>query len=170
MTKRMAARTAVMVLSIFLSVGWLMEVGHLNLLTEGNPDNREVTMNEKDIELHKRAERTCLMRAQAAKELTIRCMTVARHYGVDHRLKKLREELVEAIEAVDAFEAACLAVKVSGTSPTIERDHLAEELGDVENMIDQIKYLLGIVVWVEVSRNRKMGRQMKRIYEEKHCQ
>ena len=140
-----------------------MEVGHLNLLTEGNPDNREVTMNEKDLELHKQAERTCLMRAQ----LTLQCMTVARHYGVDHQLKKLREELVEAIEAVDAFEAACLAAKVSGTSPTIERDHLSEELGDVENMIDQIKYLLGIVVWVEVSRNRKMERQMKRIFEEK---
>ena len=102
-------------------------------------------MNEKDLELHKRAERTCLMRAQAAKELTIQCMAVARHYG----------------------EAACLAAKVSGTSPTIERDHLAEEIGDVENMIDQIKYLLGIVVWVEVSRNRKMERQMKRILEEK---
>ena len=143
-----------------------MEVGHLNLLTEGNQDNREVTMNEKDLEMHKRAERTCLMRAQAAKELTIQCMAVARHYGVDHQLKKLREELVEAMEAVDAFEAACLAAKVSGTSPTIERDHLAEELGDVENMIDQIKYLLGIVVWVEVSRIRKMQRQLKRIGEE----
>ena len=33
-------------------------------------------MNEKDLELHKRAERTCLMRAQAAKELTIQCMAV----------------------------------------------------------------------------------------------
>lgn len=91
-----------------------MEVGHLNLLTEGKPDNREVTMNEKDLELHKRAERTCLMRAQAAKELTIQCMSVARHYGVDH----------------------------------------------------QLKYLLGIVVWVEVSRMRKMQRQLKRIGEE----
>lgn len=123
-------------------------------------------MNEKDIELHKRAEKTCLMRARAAKDLTIQCMTVARHYGVDHQLKKLREELVEAIEAVDAFEAACLAEKVSGTNPSIEREHLAEELGDVENMIDQIKYLLGIVVWVEVSRIRKMQRQLKRIGEE----
>lgn len=97
MTKRMAARTAVMVLSIFLSVGWLMEVGHLNLRTEGKPNNREVTMNEKDLELHKQAERTCLMRAQAAKELTIRCMTVARHYGVDHQLKKLRGMLGERL-------------------------------------------------------------------------
>ena len=123
-------------------------------------------MNEKDLELHKRAERTCLMRAQAAKELTIQCMAVARHYGVDHQLKKLREELVEAMEAVDAFEAACLAEKASGTNPSIEREHLAEELGDVENMIDQIKYLLGIVVWVEVSRIRKMQRQLKRIGEE----
>ena len=80
--------------------------------------------------------------------------------------EKLREELVEAIEAVDAFESACLAEKVSGTNPSIEREHLAEELGDVENMIDQIKYLLGIVVWVEVSRIRKMQRQLKRIGEE----
>ena len=74
-----------------------MEVGHLNLRTEGKPNNREVTMNEKDLELHKQAERTCLMRAQAAKELTIRCMTVARHYGVDHQLKKLRGMLGERL-------------------------------------------------------------------------
>lgn len=124
-------------------------------------------MNEKDIELSRRAEVACLRRAMATKELYEQCMAVARHYGVDHQLKKLREELVEAIEAVDAFESACLAKKVSGTNPSIEREHLAEELGDVENMIDQIKYLLGIVVWVEVSRNRKMERQMKRIFEEK---
>lgn len=124
-------------------------------------------MNEKDVELFRRAEATCLRRALATKEFTQQFMFVARHYGVDHQLKKLREELVEAIEAVDAFESACLAEKVSGTNPSIEREHLAEELGDVENMIDQIKYLLGIVVWVEVSRNRKMERQMKRIYEEK---
>lgn len=123
-------------------------------------------MNEKDIELSRRAEVACLRRVMATKEIYEQCMAVARHYGVDHQLKKLREELVEAMEAVDAFEAACLAAKVSGTSPTIERDHLAEELGDVENMIDQIKYLLGIVVWVEVSRIRKMQRQLKRIGEE----
>lgn len=101
------------------------------------------------------------------KILCIPAEEILQHYGFDHQLKKLREELVEAIEAVDAFESACLAEKVSGTNPSIEREHLAEELGDVENMIDQIKYLLGIVVWVEVSRNRKMERQMKRIFEEK---
>lgn len=124
-------------------------------------------MNEKDIELFRRAEMVCVRRFRAEESLSVQCMAVARHYGVDHQLKKLREELVEAIEAVDAFESACLAKKVSGTNPSIEREHLAEELGDVENMIDQIKYLLGIVVWVEVSRNRKMERQMKRIFEEK---
>ncbi len=52
------------------------------------------------------------------------------HYGIDHQLEKLKEELIERIETVN---------KIQAEGWTLENIiHFLEELADVENMNEQM--------------------------------
>lgn len=81
--------------------------------------------------------------------------TIADHYGPEHQLEKLKEELRELISAVSDIQLGF----------TQERaDHLAEEIVDVEIMIAQIKVLIPTVEHLNYGwKLMKIGRQLNRI-------
>ena len=79
---------------------------------------------------------------------------IAEHYGLLHQLHKMREELLEAVEAVDDYIA----------DPTEEnKAHMAEELADVSLMTDQIAHLAAIRRAIHRQKEFKMTRQLVRI-------
>lgn len=84
---------------------------------------------------------------------------IARHYGKDHQLLKLSEELMEAAEAADEYR----------TNQTVANLlHLSEELADVRIMVDQMEYLMPkLKVYRKLWRQYKLDRQMERIRKEK---
>jgi len=87
---------------------------------------------------------------------------IADHYGLDNQLEKLQEELKELDEAVSEYQL-----------DRKKLTHLLEEIADVENMVDQIKYLVRktelvtVNVIVESCREEKIERQLERIEKEK---
>lgn len=60
---------------------------------------------------------------------------IAEHFGMKHQSIKTREELGELIYALDALSKE---FTVKGY------ENLVEEVGDVENMLDQVKYFYEI--------------------------
>ena len=92
-----------------------------------------------------------------------RLKTIADHYGLDSQLNILQEELSELIQAVSKYRRG-------------DQSHILEEIVDVEIMLDQINYLLGLFEIVDcrhydcksktVIRERKIRRQLRRIQEE----
>ena len=92
-----------------------------------------------------------------------RLKTIADHYGLDSQLNILQEELAELIQAVSKYRRG-------------DPSHIIEEIVDVEIMLGQINYLLGLFIFVNgrlydckdktVIRETKIRRQLKRIDEE----
>ena len=83
---------------------------------------------------------------------------IARHYGKDHQLLKLSEELKAATEAADAY---------SENQTVANLLHLSEELADVRIMIDQMEYLMPkLKAYCEIWRQYKLERQMERMRNE----
>ena len=90
-----------------------------------------------------------------------RLKQIADYYGLDSQLNILQEELAELIQAISKYRRR---------DPT----HILEEIADVEIMLDQVKYLIGnpvtprvfVETAVEVIRENKINRQLKRIEEE----
>lgn len=92
-----------------------------------------------------------------------RIKKIADHYGLDSQLNILQEELAELIQAVSKYRRGDIS-------------HIIEEIVDVEIMLDQINYLLGLFIIVDcrrydckgktVIRETKIRRQLKRIQEE----
>ena len=78
------------------------------------------------------------------------------HYGLKHQLGKLQEELRELDEAIDDL----LTNKVDNL------EHFIEEVGDVENVIYQLKTGLDIKKDVLKGRIYKADRQIGRIASE----
>lgn len=78
---------------------------------------------------------------------------IAEFYGTEHQMNKLIEELSELqIEAVKFL-----------INERFDRDKLIDELADVENMIDEIKYLVCCTTEVKKRREFKIKRQLERI-------
>jgi NTP pyrophosphatase (non-canonical NTP hydrolase) len=75
---------------------------------------------------------------------------IADHYGLNNQKLKLQEELGELITA----------------SAKSDADHLVEEMADVSIMIEQVVYLLKKESLFAETREKKIGRQIKRIEEE----
>lgn len=74
------------------------------------------------------------------------------HYGIEHQLKKLHEEVYELTEAILLRE---------------RRSHILEEFADVQVLLEQIKIWFDLNDYdIESSGNMKIDRQIKRIYEE----
>ncbi len=88
-------------------------------------------------------------------EHKLQCNQIFEHYGEDHQLEKFKEELLECVEAVTAYQE---------NKSEENRTHLAEECADVRIMLRQIRNVLGDKVDEFV--HYKLDRQLKRIAEE----
>lgn len=75
---------------------------------------------------------------------------IADHYGKVHQLEKCKEELNELIEAIDSKD----------------EESIKEEIADVEIMVNQVKYLMCAERLVELYKDYKIARQLRRIAEE----
>lgn len=71
------------------------------------------------------------------------------HYGIDNQRNKAVEEMAELTLEL-----------IRGVPSTHD---LAQEIADVENVLDQIKTAYGIRADVELARSEKMEREVNRI-------
>lgn len=71
---------------------------------------------------------------------------IADHYGFGAQSNQLIEECAELIQAVNKYKRAITKCgqPLEDYNSTIVLDNLVEEIADVEVMLEQIKYLLGI--------------------------
>lgn len=76
--------------------------------------------------------------------------TIAMFYGNETQYDKLQEELGELIEAIDEYNL----------------EHIAEEIADVEIMLEQIKYLSNLYETVKLQKEYKIMRQLQRVHKE----
>ena len=77
-------------------------------------------------------------------------INIANHYGLEHQLGKCKEELGELIEAIDSTND----------------EAIIEEIADVEIMTAQLKQLMRADRVVELYKDYKIARQLRRIAEE----
>ena len=74
-------------------------------------------------------------------------LKIINHYGVRNQLKKFNEECFELIEAVNDYEKqveVCENMGCSRIHADFQLEHMAEEIADIQVMLDQIKYYYGI--------------------------
>lgn len=83
--------------------------------------------------------------------------TIADHYGLNNQLMQTAEECAELTQAI---------MKVFRCGLDSQRDHLIEELADVQIMTAQLEYLLGDSA-LEKTKEEKIKRQLGRIENEK---
>ena len=76
-------------------------------------------------------------------------LNIANHYGLEHQLVKCKEELGELIEAIDSAND----------------EAIIEEIADVEIMTEQLKQLMCADRVVELYKDYKIARQLRRIAE-----
>lgn len=76
--------------------------------------------------------------------------TIAMFYGNETQYDKLQEELGELIEAIDEDNL----------------EHIAEEIADVEIMLEQVKYLSNLYETVKLQKDYKIMRQLQRVHKE----
>lgn len=78
---------------------------------------------------------------------------IADHFGIDNQLDMLTEECAELIQAINKYKRNTANSYVN----------LAEEIADVEIMLQQIKYLVGFnPEYLEHVKNRKIDRTIER--------
>ena len=82
-----------------------------------------------------------------------------RHYGKDNQLDKLREECKELQMAVRKYQEFPNSIR--------NLNHMAEEIADVQIMIDQVKENMSLYDQVNDWTTFKFERIRKRIDEEK---
>ena len=87
---------------------------------------------------------------------------IADHYGLQHRLNKSVEELIELVQAIQEY-----SLKLGMRDDEISTEHVAEEIADVKIMIAQLEYLLELEEEVKDRVEFKLNRQMDRIKLEK---
>lgn len=75
---------------------------------------------------------------------------IANFYMAENQYAKLQEELRELIEAIDEDNL----------------EHIAEEIADVEIMLEQIKYLSNLYETVKLQKDYKIMRQLQRVRKE----
>lgn len=84
--------------------------------------------------------------------------TIAKHYGLDHQQMKTIEELGEAGSAIARH------VLEPGDA---NLEHMAEELADVQIMIDQLLVLSPMLKFhFEKQKYKKIKRQIRRMVED----
>lgn len=111
-------------------------------------------------------------------ELKEDLLTIVKHYGIKKQLKYFQSEIFELNEAVLYKEEYEQLAKLNPITPLIkvskvlsgnkendkDIDHIAEEIADVEVMLNQIQYYYGIsdneIMKIKME---KVERQLKRI-------
>ncbi len=83
---------------------------------------------------------------------------VADYYGEKAQLTQTVEELAELIHAIQTY--------IRNDRDERYIHHIGEEIGDCENMFEQLKYLLKLNFTVDVIKIQKMKRQKLRIERE----
>lgn len=88
---------------------------------------------------------------------------IARHYGIETQCRQTIEEMAELTQAITKFW------RYSGTDANKLHSltaHIAEELADVEIMIEQLKILFDVRNEVSETKTGKLLRQLERIENE----
>lgn len=98
-------------------------------------------------------------------------LQIINHYGVLPQLKQFNEEAYELIEAIRNYEYQYDACEVIGYKEyhiEKEKEHIAEEIADVLNMVEQFMYYYDIDIQdvIEI-KHKKINRQLERIENEK---
>ena len=100
-----------------------------------------------------------------------RLKKIAEHYGYDCQSRQLVEEMAELTQAINKFWRKQLkwGSKELHEVPfaTQEEINIAEEIGDVEICLEQIKWLLGMKQAVNASKELKIVREIERIEKQK---
>lgn len=91
-----------------------------------------------------------------------RALEIFEHYGLESQFGQLTEECAELIQAVNKFKRAC-----RGGDFRAARDELLRELADVKIMLMQFEEGFFGREAVSAEVDRKLGRQMRRIRDEK---
>lgn len=86
--------------------------------------------------------------------------TIADWYGYQHQRKKLIEEMAELTVEI------CHLDERGDYNNYEHRQKVYEEIADVEIVLEQIKYLLNCNDEVEVLKQYKVDRQLKRMKEQ----
>ena len=89
---------------------------------------------------------------------------IARHYGIEQRSRHTIEEMTEMTQTITKFwrYTGDDAQQLKGL-----KNAIAEEIGDVEIMLEQLKILFGIESDVAECRAFKLIRQLERIEKDK---
>lgn len=88
--------------------------------------------------------------------------TIADHYGYPAQSNQLIEECAELIQAISKYRRAD-----SPATRMAAMENLTEEIADVEIMLGQIKYLLGInELKLDGTKVFKLSREISRFREE----
>lgn len=93
---------------------------------------------------------------------------IINHYGIEHQQRKFQEEVFELNEAIITHE---LKKSVEYEIPLTEiigtREHIAEEIADVFNLVEQFMYFYNIDIQdvIEI-KHKKIHRQLERIENE----
>ena len=95
------------------------------------------------------------------KEHMDKLRTVADRYGFDKQIIVLFEEMSELQKAVCKYSRTRCG---SGGNPSVQKHDIAEEMADVEIMVYQIMYLIGISPErVDEIIGQKLHRQLMRM-------
>lgn len=95
------------------------------------------------------------------------CKKIMNHYGLSSQLLKTIEELDELREAIfDFIDKDERTLTESNGKQITVKEHLIEEMADVEVMLFQLEYALDCTKQENVVKLNKTNRQLKRIKEE----
>ena len=100
--------------------------------------------------------------------MQLRCEAIAREYGFDAQSNQTIEECAELIQAINKYKRQFLRGQPTGFRPGVlePREMIVEEIGDVEVMLVQMKYLLGIEQEeIDRVKERKIERTFERMGE-----
>lgn len=97
-------------------------------------------------------------------------LKIINHYGIKKQLKYIHSEYFELDEAIIQKEYPAIAKGHKNDElDRFENEHIREEIADVMVMLKQIQYYYGINDEdLEFVIGYKIGRQLKRIEEEKY--
>lgn len=67
-------------------------------------------------------------------------LKIIKHYGPNKQLEQLVEECGELIVAIAKFQRSAQSLGIKKKVPSEELNNLIQEMADVENLIEQIKF------------------------------
>lgn len=96
-------------------------------------------------------------------------LKIIKHYGINAQQRQLAEEVFELQEAITTHEVKNFSSSGIPITEIVEtREHIAEEIADVLNLIEQFMYYYDIDFDKEVLeiKHQKVARQLERIKNE----